>query len=95
MLFWEREKPENTKMKRLKTNLMAAAIAVGLIAFLGCDAVKEDPDAAKKAAEEEVDDSDAENPEKIDMKKEPKISAKKDKGPGDDVPPDENPPDEE
>ena len=81
-------------MKRLKTNLMAAAIAVGLIAFLGCDAVKEDPDAAKNAAEEEVDDSDAENPE-IDMKKEPKITAKKKKGPDDDVPPDENPPDEE
>jgi len=94
MLFWEREQPENTKMKRLKTNLMAAAIAVGLIAFLGCDAVKEDPDAVKNAAEEEVDDSDAEKPE-IDMKKEPKIAAKKDKGPDDDVPPDENPPDEE
>ena len=63
-------------MKRLETRLMAAAIAVGLIAFLGCDAVKEDPDAAKNAAEEEVDDSDAEKPLDIDTSKEPKITAK-------------------
>ena len=78
-------------MKRLETHLMAAAIAVALIAFLGCDAVKEDPDAAKNAAEEKVDDSDAEKPLDIDMKKEPKITPKKKKGGPDDgeVPPDE------
>lgn len=78
-------------MKRLETRLMAAAIAVGFIAFLGCDAVKEDPDAAKNAAEEEVDDSDAEKPLDIDTSKEPKITAKKKKGgPDDEVPPDED-----
>jgi len=89
MLFWEREQPKDTKMKRLKTCLMTAAMAVGLIAFLGCGGVKEDPNAATNAADDKPVDSDPDNPEEINMKKEPKIAAKKTKGPGDDVPPDE------
>ena len=41
-------------MEKIPTNLMAALVAVGLIAYTGCGA-KEDPDAAKNATEEEVD----------------------------------------
>jgi len=33
---------------------MAAAMAVGLIAFLGCGGVKEDPDAVTNAEKEDV-----------------------------------------
>jgi hypothetical protein len=52
-------------MKRLKTYLMAAAMAVGLIAFLGCDAVKEDPDAVNMEAGEKEKPS----PEELDQTK--------------------------
>ena len=72
MLFWEREQPENTKMKRLKTNLMAAAIAVGLIAFLGCGGVKDDPDAVTNAEKEDVSNA-PDDPEEIAGKGEPNI----------------------
>ena len=51
------------------------------------DHVKEDLDAAENDAKEQVDDSDAENPDEIDLKTEPKVEKKKGKGPGDDDPP--------
>jgi len=74
-------------MKRLKTYLMAAAMAVGLIAFLGCGGVKDDPDAVTNAEKEDVS-NDPDDPEEISGKGEPNIKPKKGKGDDDDDDPD-------
>jgi len=60
-------KQQNETMKKILTNLMAAVFAVGLIAFLGCDAVKEDPDAVNM----ETGEKEKPNPEKLDETKDP------------------------
>ena len=60
-------------MKKILTNLMAVAVAVSLIAFLGCG--KEDPNAAKNAAQEDVS-NDPDDPPEISGRGEPNIKPK-------------------
>ena len=52
-------------MKKILTNLMAALVAVGLIAFMGCG-TEEDPNAATNAAKEWVPDTTGDEEEEDD-----------------------------
>ena len=54
---------------------MAALAAVGLIAYTGCGGGKEDPNAAKNAAQEDVS-NDPDDPPEISGRGEPNIKPK-------------------
>ena len=70
-------------MKKLISNLMAALVAAGLIAYTGCGGGKEDPDAVSNAEKEDVS-NDPDDPEEISGKGEPNIKPKKREGDDDD-----------
>ena len=77
-------------MKKILTKLMTVVFAAGFIAFLGCDATADDPDAASNEAGEENINDNEESEEEVGGKGEPNIKPKKKKdpseegGPGDD-----------
>ena len=75
-------------MEKILTNLMAVAVAVSLIAFLGCGAGKEDPNAANNAAQEDVS-NDPDDAGEISGKGEPNIKPK-DKDDDNEAPPKED-----